>query len=319
MPTKDTTELKQNIIESIKKRGPSLPIHIAKDIEMSMLFTSAFLGELVGERRLKISNLRVGSSPIYYLEGQEEKLEDFGTHLKSKEKVAFELLQKERFLEDETQHPAIRVALREIKDYAIPFEEEGKIIWRYFIEPVKNYKKDQIDEKEIIEEKINEELIKENKEIPKKEVLEAIEEVRVESNKKEEKREKETGSAKEEKQVEDIFEKEKPKEKKKKEYSEFVEKVIDYLEKNNFKIKEELSFKKKEYHAIIEINSDLGPIDFILYAKEKKTLNTDDLMTAVKIAKEKNTQILFLSLGDLNKKSKEFYDPYSNLVRFRKL
>ena len=97
MATQDTTQLKQNIISIIQNKGPSLPIHIAKGTGLSMLFASAFLSELLSEKRIKISHLRVGSSPIYYLSGQEPQLERYSNNLKSKEKDAFILLKEKKF------------------------------------------------------------------------------------------------------------------------------------------------------------------------------------------------------------------------------
>src|SRR3989339_472653 len=80
MATQDTTQLKQNIISIIQNKGPSLPIHIAKGTGLIMLFASAFLSELLSEKRIKISHLRVGSSPIYYLSGQEPQLERYSNN-----------------------------------------------------------------------------------------------------------------------------------------------------------------------------------------------------------------------------------------------
>ena len=137
MPQKDTTEIKQKIISTIQNKGPSLPVHIARETEMSMLFASAFLSELLSEKRLKITNMKVGSSPIYYLPGQEKQLETYSKYLKEKEKEAFLLLQENKFLQDRKQEPAIRVALRSIKDFAKYFQpyEGGEGYWRYFLVP----------------------------------------------------------------------------------------------------------------------------------------------------------------------------------------
>ena len=99
---------------------------------MSILFTSAFLSELLAEKRIKISNMKVGSSPLHFISGQETRLENFSQHLKSREKDAYELLREKKFLKDSEQEPAIRVALRAIKDFAISFKKNNVIIWRYF-------------------------------------------------------------------------------------------------------------------------------------------------------------------------------------------
>ena len=132
MPTQDTSGLKENILSVLRQRGPSLPVHIARGTNLSILFASAFLSELLSERKIKISNMKVGSSPIYYIPGQETQLENFSHHLNSKEKEAFGILQNKKILKDTEQNPAIRVALRSIKDFAIPFQKGEEIFWRYF-------------------------------------------------------------------------------------------------------------------------------------------------------------------------------------------
>ena len=112
MPTQDTSDTREKIMSILKTRGPSLPVHVAKETSLSMLFASAFLSELLSEKRIKISNMRVGNSPIYFIPGQEPKIENFSQHLKSREKDAFILLKEKKFLKDKNQEPAIRIALR---------------------------------------------------------------------------------------------------------------------------------------------------------------------------------------------------------------
>ena len=159
MPAQDTSELKEKIISVIRQRGPSLPVHIAKETGLSILFASAFLSELLSEKKIKMSDMRIGSSPIYYLSGQEFKLEPFSIHLNSKEKEAFAILQNKKIIKDREQEPAIRVALRAIKDFAVPFRKNEEIFWRYYL----------TSEMPAIEErkKETEEEVKEEKQIPK--------------------------------------------------------------------------------------------------------------------------------------------------------
>jgi len=131
MPAQDTTQLKERIVSRIRIKGPSLPVHVAKDINTSMLFASAFLSELISEKKLKVSNLKVGNSPLYLIPGQEHLLERFTQYLNQKEKEAFSLLKEKSILKDSEQHPAIRVALSEIKDFAIPFSRNNELYWKY--------------------------------------------------------------------------------------------------------------------------------------------------------------------------------------------
>lgn len=135
MPTQDTSGIKNNILLALRQRGPSLPIHIANDVKISALFASAFLSELLSEKQIILSHMKVGNSPLYLLPGQEYMLEKFAEHLKSKEKDAFMLLRDKKILKDIDQHPAIRVALRSIRDFAIPFKQNNEIYWRYLTVP----------------------------------------------------------------------------------------------------------------------------------------------------------------------------------------
>ena len=167
MPAQDTTEIKDKILFILEKRGPSLPIHISHEVKISPLFAAAFLSELVSEKRIKISFMRVGNSPLYFLHGQEPLLERFSHHLKSREKDAFELLQNKKFLRDVEQHPAIRVALRSIRDFAIPFRKNDEIFWRYFTVPETEVR---VEEKSVKKPEEKELDIFEKKEEPKKKI-----------------------------------------------------------------------------------------------------------------------------------------------------
>lgn len=132
MPTKNASEIKNKIVSFITQKGPSLPISIARETGLDTLFASAFLSELLGEKKIKMSNMKVGSSSIFFVQGQEPLLENFSQHLKSKEKDAFNLLKNRKVLKDSEQEPAIRVALRAIKDFAIPFKNDNDSYWKYF-------------------------------------------------------------------------------------------------------------------------------------------------------------------------------------------
>ena len=132
MSTQDALQIKEKIISIFKIKGPCLPVNIAKETGLSILFASAFLSEFLSEKKIKISNMKVGGSPLYFIPGQETMLEKFSNYLKSKEKEAFDLLKEKNILKDINQEPSIRVALREIKDFAIPFKKDGEIYWRYF-------------------------------------------------------------------------------------------------------------------------------------------------------------------------------------------
>lgn len=146
MQTVDTNAINGRILNFLGRNGPSLPVHIAKEIGMDMIFASAFLSELCSHQKLKTSHMKVGTSPIYLIPGQERGLEKFSEYIKGKEHEALSLLKRKGFLVDSEQEIAIKVALREIKDFAKPFEREGKLIWKYFLADEREFQKEKIKE-----------------------------------------------------------------------------------------------------------------------------------------------------------------------------
>ena len=86
--------IKENILRLIKQKGPSLPVPLSRELYQSSLFVSAFLSELVSERKLKMSSMRVGNSPLYFVPGQKPMLAKFFNYLNNKEKEAFNLLKE---------------------------------------------------------------------------------------------------------------------------------------------------------------------------------------------------------------------------------
>ena len=78
---KSLPKTKELILSFINSRGPSLPVHVAQYIRTSPLFASAFLSELYREQKLLMSDLRVGSSTLYLMRGQEQQLENFVQYL----------------------------------------------------------------------------------------------------------------------------------------------------------------------------------------------------------------------------------------------
>lgn len=115
-------DYRDTIIRLISMKGPVLPAHINRDLKRDLIFTAAMLSELVDSKKLKLTRLKVGGSPLYYLPGQEHRLQYFTKNLHEKEQKAYELLRQNRVLADREQEPVIRAALREIKDFAVPLE-----------------------------------------------------------------------------------------------------------------------------------------------------------------------------------------------------
>ena len=76
---------KETIISTNQSKGPSLPVQVAREANLSLLFASAYLSELYNEQKIKMSQMKVCSSPLYYIQGQEAMLENFIQYLNHKE------------------------------------------------------------------------------------------------------------------------------------------------------------------------------------------------------------------------------------------
>ena len=283
----DAAQIKEKIVSILKLKGPVIPIQIAHETNLSILFASAFLSELFGEKRIKMSTMRIGSSPLYFLPGQEPSLEKFSSHLKSKEKDAYLLLKEKKYLKDSELEPAIRVALRAIKDFAIPFKNNEEIYWRFLTtseEEIKNI----FEEKQRLKEEI-----KENEE-----VLEIAPVLH-----------------KEKKASKRFKEKTKRKKKENRQDGKFFERIKSFLSEKAIEIigiesvnKDSLMFRIKEDGE-----------EKLIVAYNKKRITDSDIINAYKKSKEMNLSYQILSLGEPSKKLSSLVEAMKKLGEIGKI
>ena len=287
-------QTKSKILEVIQQRGPEFPVRVASTIGQNNIFTAAFMSELVGEQKLKLSNMRVGGSPLYYIQGQEEQLQKYTEYLNHKEREAFKLLKEKEILQDSEQEPAIRVALRSIKDFAVPIKiidnNQEKIFWK--IHTLSNEKA-----KEIIEKIVN----------PKVEVKQVV--------KEEIKQERIIEQVKEEQ----VVVKEVKKTKEKEVSSSFLDKIRKTLGEKDYAITKEILAKKKEFIARIKVNTNFGHQELYLVAKDKKKITLEDIVNTLQKAQAEKMPALIISPGDIDKKALNYYKEWSNLIKHQKL
>lgn len=290
----DPNEIKERIISALKSKGPSLPVHIAGEIKSSILFSSAFLGELVSEKKVKISHMKVGSSPLYFLTGQEPALEKYSQYLKSKEKDAFLLLKEKKFLHDSAQNPAIRVALREIRDFALPFKSGEEIVWRYFSVPESEFKITEEKQKPL-EIKVEEKksiIAERGKEMEKP--LDIFSEKEPETKPKKRKIYKRKDSKREEK---------------------FFSDVKEFLSANSIDLLDIRSFGKGE--VILRIK-DKGE-EMLLVAYNKNKISEDDIIKASKKASKENLPYAIIGVGGPLKKIDSLIGALKGLSSIKKI
>jgi len=114
----DIVALKEQVLGLVRMNGPVLPVQVSKEIESDTMFVGAIFSELIADKKLKITHAKVGGSPLYYVDGQEEKLNKLYDYLPGKEKEAYDLLKKNRVLVDVNQEAPIRVALQNLSNFS---------------------------------------------------------------------------------------------------------------------------------------------------------------------------------------------------------
>jgi hypothetical protein len=289
-------EIKKKILETIKNEGPRLPVQVAKAVQLSPVFTSAILSELVSEKKVKMSNLKYGSSSLYILPGEEQRLEEFvEENMGGAEKYAYNLLKNQKVLEDLKQEPAIRVALRSIKDFATPINFDDKLFWKYnFVsqEEVTN----------ILERKIQGRPIQEEKPIINEEKIVPVKEETAQSSMKET----------EEQEIKDV-----PKKKKKEKVSQDVllNEVKNFLAKKNVDFVREIEFNNKEVTAVVNVKSEFGIISWLMIVKDKKKLNVGDINMAYQKALGLKMPCYLIFRGEPSKSTIEYINEHRNLLK----
>ncbi len=133
------------IIKTIRLKGPVLPVDIAKVIGKDLIITAAHLSEMVRRGLIKSTYARIGGSVLYYLPGQEQKLESFIVeNLNPKDRETLSLLKEKKVLRDDELTPLQRVSIRNLKDFAKPLsvntENKQILFWRWHLLPVEQAK-----------------------------------------------------------------------------------------------------------------------------------------------------------------------------------
>ena len=253
-------KMEAQIISLIERKGPVVPADLSKELKLDSTFAGAYLSDLVKSKKLIISSLKVGTSPVYYLPKQKEQLENLSKHLSEKDRRAYDFLRDKKVLRDSKLYPLMQVAMREIKDFAIPLKvNNSEIFWKYYLLS---------DETAIAQ--IKNILDLEN--APKEKINETIPQ-RVQDFVKELAKGNLNPAIKEEVQEEKIIEKEKPHIKK--EHKPSVYEHQDSILKEEFekeiraKLKKELEEEKDKIRKLIkeELKSEL-------VRKEKKPVET---------------------------------------------
>jgi CRISPR/Cas system CMR-associated protein Cmr5 small subunit len=267
-------ELRDQVLACVKTKGPVLPMQVAKDIARDTFYAGAILSELLNHKVIKISNAKIGGSPVYYMPGQEERLQMLYNGLPQREKEAYNLLKEKKVMRDKDLAPAHRVAMRMIKDFALPsYDQQQNIVWRWYLHQ---------PEKKQIQPVI----------MPKQPTV--IPQTVLQATVPQQPRKPETPQQKAQ-----AIKKEAP--------DAFINNIRSYLMNNHIQVIEEKMTKRhKEMEIIAKVPSNVGLLEYLIIAKNKKKIADSDLSLAHNQGQAKKMPVMLLTNGELSKKAQEY-------------
>jgi len=310
------------VLQFVKSRGPVLPAQLAKELNQNIIIAGALLSGLADQGKIKISNTKIGGSPVYYTEEQKHKLQDLYKYLNEKDKRAYDLIKQKGILRDNVLTPLLRVSLRNIKDFARPIEvgtSKGKeIFWRWYMMPMSQ-----------AEPRVKEYFQPAKAEEPKTQDPEpktqAPEQKPGPETRQEEPAEQEKPDQKQETQDSEHRTHEPPTNESEPNTQDpdgdpLYEKTKKYFNKQDIKILDtEIIRKNSEIDYIIEVPSQVGKIKYYCKAKVKKKNNEGDIAQAYVKGQMKKLPVLYLTSGDLTKKAQDAIDTEYENLKYKKL
>jgi len=321
------------ILSFLRTAGPSTPSKVAKIISTDILFASAHLSDLSAQKKVKISSLKIGGTPLYYLPGQEDRLYNFAQgNINPKDHEVLELLKNQKVLRESDLELLPRVALRGLKDFAIPFHvtigNHTELFWQFYLvseqernqlvqsilhqdippppqEPASQYPSPLAQPPSIPEEKITPQLS------PSQPYIQQNIQPSLSSNIQtelphaplpKEESHHERKPIKEEK-------KEKPTKKRSPITDTFIEDIEDHFKKLKIIIEQKETIRKNaELNLIVKVPSSIGHMKYFCKAKQKSRCDEKDLSSAYMEAQIKKLPLLFLYTNELHKKAQDMLD-----------
>jgi len=286
---------------------PLQPTNVAKALGKDSFMASAMLADLASKGKLKISNIKVGSSPLYYVPGQEASLQEFIKSLNEKDQKTVILLSEKKILRDKELDPLTRVSLRQTKDFSIPLEvglnEQRELFWKWYL--LSNE-----DAEKLIKEMLN---IKEP-EIKKEQSIQIEQPILQQEKQEDQRTEKRVRRKRVEKQEKiETIEQELNKETN----VDFDNNVKKFFQENKIIIQEQL-IQKKNSELLLEIPSPVGTLNYYCVVKDKKKITDGDLSNAFVQGQLRKLSILFITRGELTKKAEEMLKQLKGLT-FKKI
>jgi hypothetical protein len=295
-------------IRAMVEQKPVQPTFVAKELMTNSMLSSAMLSEMSEKGLLKVSHLKVGSSPLYYHPDHPEHLLDYVQHLNDKDRKTVVSLKEKSVMRDTALDPLTRVSLRNIKDFAKPLDVSingiKELFWKFYLltdeqatehikailqppapEPAAEQKQAKARKPRAKKVKVDAQQATISQESPAVEAPKPAEPVA------EEQKPITPPDAASQALVSD---------------DPFLQKLMAFFASNSITVLEQVALKKKnEYDFVLSLASPVGQLHYYCKAKNKAKIGEADLSHAYVQGQLKKLPILFLSPGTLTKPASE--------------
>lgn len=337
-------------ILAMARSEPLTPTKVAKAVGKDSLIASAMLSAMVEKGLLKISNVKVGSTPLYYDPNQAEQLQNYASYLNEKDRKAYELLKEKKVLRENALDPLSRVCVKNIKDFSRPLEVSfngtKEIFWKWYLLPdseaepvIREMLSGQAPQPEPAAE--SQPVAPEpSSQLPAPETARTTQEPAPASAVAAEPKQEPVKPSAPENKPEPASEEKKPKKAKKKVKKKaetqkrivdkirdiiapkamkgsdaFLEKLKNFFDNNEIFVVQTLDQKRKsEFEFVVEVNSSVGPLTYYCHAKDKKRVGEADLSNAFVQGQLNKLPVLFLTTGNLTKGAEKISKDFKAVV-----
>jgi len=327
----DKSKVVDDVFEYIKKKGPILPVNVSKIVGDTLL-AGAVLAGLRERNLIKVSHGKIGSSPLYYVDGQEQKLEMLYGYMSTIQKKAFDLIKAKKVLREKDLEPAMRVAMRMVQDFAIPVnvrtKDSTELFYKWYMLSDKETKEligsilegaslamvsgeQKKSERELHETKV---AVQESEGKPKSD---EIEKLRRELEELKQQIAKKPFEKPVDKKISDFPSASLDDEIKK---DSFLASVVTFCKRNKIEIVEwKIVKRNSEIDMTIKLPSAVGTVEYYCKAKNKKKINDGDLSMAFIQGQNMKLPTLLISPGQLTKKAENILLKDLKGMTFRKI
>jgi hypothetical protein len=262
-------EKEQRVLQVVQMGGPKLPTEVSKTVGMDTYITAAILSSLAKAGHLHNTSRKIGSSLIYYVDGQEDVVRKrLLSELNDIEKKALERIKGMRVAFEDELYPQERYLMNDLKDFVVQVKvrtDDGQEIncWRYY---------------EVPEEEMRE-LVK-RRLAPKAEV-QVKRELKLFDGPKTKRGPKESSSV-------------------------FSKNIEDYIGNIGAETIANIRTKASEVVKVVKVQTIVGSQTFMLYALNKRSVTESDLSRIYVESSKEKRPVLLITTNELGKKAQAF-------------